>query len=226
MNERKFSFIACVNDEAMYEESLLYLRHLEIPDGFSIDFVAIRGASSMTSGYEEGRRQSDAKYKIYMHQDVLVMQKDILSRLLRCFQKDDKLGLIGLAGCRQLPESFVWWEAQEHFLNVAHTSPRQAEFLDCPSQYVPETEVQAVDGVFMATQYDVSWRADLFTGWHFYDISQSFEYRRHGYKVMLPEQTDPWIIHCTVSKVLVSDEYGYWAKVCRDEYREAWGQGI
>ena len=220
MNERKFSFIACVNDEPMYEESILYLRHLAVPEGFAVDFIAIRGAASMTSGYEEGRGKSDAKYKIYLHQDVLVMQKDILSRLLQCFRKDEKVGLIGLAGCRRLPGSFVWWEAEEHFLNVAHTSPKQAEFLDCPPQYVPEIEVQAVDGVFMATQHDVPWRTDLFTDWHFYDISQSFEYRRHGYKVMLPEQTEPWIIHCTSPKVLSSADYGYWTKICRDEYQQ------
>ena len=221
MNEKKFSFIACVNDEAMYAESLLYLRHLEIPEGYGIDFIAIRDASSMAEGYEEGRRQSDAKYKIYMHQDVLVIQKDILSRLLRCFQKDDRVGLIGLAGCRRLPENFVWWEAQQLFLNVAHTSPQLAEYLDCPPRYVPETEVQAVDGVLMATQHDVPWRADLFKAWHFYDISQSLEFRRRGYKVMLPEQTEPWIIHCTSEKVLSSEDYGYWAKACKEEYKEA-----
>ena len=221
MNERKFSFIACVNDEAMYEESLLYLRHLEIPEGFEVDFIPIRGASSMTSGYEEGRRKSDAKYKIYIHQDVLVMQKDMLSRLLQCFREDEKVGLIGLAGCRQLPESFVWWEAEMHCLNVAHTSPKQAEYLSYFPQYVPEIEVQVVDGVLMATQYEVPWRADLFKAWHFYDISQSLEFRRRGYKVMLPEQTDPWIIHCTSEKVLSSEDYGYWAKVCKEEYAEA-----
>lgn len=220
MNEWKISFIACVNDEAMYAESLLYLRHLEIPEGFEIDFISIRGASSMASGYEEGRRKSDAKYNIYLHQDVLVIQKDILFRLLQCFQKDVKIGLIGLAGAVSLPESLIWWDSPERYINVAHTSPTQAEFLSYIPQHTPTVEVKVVDGVLMATQYDIPWRADIFTGWHFYDVSQSFEYRRKGYKIILPEQTDPWIIHCTSSKVLSSADYGYWAKVCVEEYGE------
>ena len=55
--------------------------------------------------------------------------------------------------------------------------------------------VQAIDGIFMATQYDVSWRSDLFKEWHFYDISQSFEFARHGYKVVVMQQQEAWVIH-------------------------------
>lgn len=41
-------------------------------------------------------------------------------------------------------------------------------------------DVTAIDGMFMATQYDISWREDLFDGWDFYDISQSCEFTRGG----------------------------------------------
>ena len=56
-------------------------------------------------------------------------------------------------------------------------------------------EVEAVDGLLMATQYDVPWREDLFTGWDFYDVSQSFEFRRKGYRVVVPAMEEPWCIH-------------------------------
>ena len=42
----------------------------------------------------------------------------------------------------------------------------------------------------MATQYDVPWREDLFDGFDFYDVSQSFEFRKAGYTVGVPVQRD------------------------------------
>ena len=57
-DEKKIAFIACVNDEDMYEESVRYLRHLEVPQGVSVELVPVRGASSMTAGYEAARSAS------------------------------------------------------------------------------------------------------------------------------------------------------------------------
>ena len=57
------------------------------------------------------------------------------------------------------------------------------------------TSVQCVDGFMMITQYDIPWREDLFTNWHFYDISQGFEFRRAGYKVVVPYMQNSWCFH-------------------------------
>ena len=56
-------------------------------------------------------------------------------------------------------------------------------------------EVEAIDGLLMATQYDIPWREDLFDKWDFYDVSQSLEFIRHGYKVVVPYMEKPWCIH-------------------------------
>lgn len=39
-------------------------------------------------------------------------------------------------------------------------------------------EVEALDGLLIATQYDLPWREGLFQGWDIYDISQCTEFRR------------------------------------------------
>ena len=59
----------------------------------------------------------------------------------------------------------------------------------------PYQQVEAVDGLLMATQYDIPWREDLFQKWDFYDISQAFEFRRNGYQVVVPAMEKPWCIH-------------------------------
>ncbi|MGL4911649.1 MAG: glycosyltransferase, partial [Romboutsia sp.] len=55
--------------------------------------------------------------------------------------------------------------------------------------------VDAIDGLIMITQYDIKWREDIFDGWHFYDISQCFEFKKEGYKIVVPNQKKPWCIH-------------------------------
>ena len=47
----------------------------------------------------------------------------------------------------------------------------------------------------MATQYDLDWREDLFKGWDFYDVSQSAEFIKNGYQVVVPNLKDPWCLH-------------------------------
>jgi hypothetical protein len=56
-------------------------------------------------------------------------------------------------------------------------------------------DVEALDGLLLATQTDIPWREDLFDGWDFYDISQCFEMIRHGYRVVVPYQDEPWCYH-------------------------------
>jgi hypothetical protein len=63
---------------------------------------------------------------------------------------------------------------------------------------VTETEydnVETVDGFLMVTNRDISWREDIFDGWDFYDASQCAEYRRSGYKIVVPRQNSPWTAH-------------------------------
>ena len=79
-------------------------------------------------------------------------------------------------------------------------------------------EVEACDGLFLATQYDVPWREDLFTGWHLYDTSMCLEMKRHGYRCVVPNQSaDFWCIHCPREKPL-APEYKEYQKIFLREY--------
>ena len=81
-----------------------------------------------------------------------------------------------------------------------------------------DTIVEAVDGLLIATQYDIPWREDLFKHFDFYDVSQSFEMRRAGYKVLVPYQETPWVIHdSSFAKLTYYDEA---RKICLREYPE------
>jgi len=53
----------------------------------------------------------------------------------------------------------------------------------------------------MATQYNISGHSDLFDGFEFYDVSQTFEFRNKGYIIVVPAQTESTIIHNVVNKL-------------------------
>lgn len=214
----KICFITCVNDEDWYGECRLYLRHLHLPSGMEAEYLPIRGASSMCGGYHEAMDQSDAKYKVYLHQDTLVVNKHLVRDLLRIFE-DAAIGLVGVIGCRSLPRSGVWWDGLRTYGRVLHAcEPESVVDSMCRQPEGLYQEVEAVDGLFLATQYDLPWRADLFTGWHLYDTSACMEMKRKGYKVVVPNQSeDFWCIHCPKEKPLVS-EYKAYQKIFVKEY--------
>ena len=72
--------------------------------------------------------------------------------------------------------------------------------------------------MLLVTQYDVEWREDLFTGWHFYDVSMCMEMRKRGYEAVVVNQGDDyWALHCPGYKML-DLAYEEYRKIFLDEY--------
>lgn len=193
MNKQKICFIACVNNSKYEQEMLKYLNNLIIPEGYELEYLSICDAQSMAAGYNEGMRASEAKYKVYLHQDVFIVNPYFIQDILGIF-KDDKIGMLGMVGSPELPENAIMWNAPrigKLYFNAVYRS-HKSEFGRIDGDY---QEVEAVDGLLIATQYDLPWREDLFGHWDFYDVSQSQEFIRKGYKVVVPNQEHPWCIH-------------------------------
>lgn len=193
MDDKKFAFIMCVNDEDMAAEALYYISRLDIPQGYSVEDIEVVDAVSMTSGYNEGMKVSDAKYKIYLHQDVMIVNKRFLYEALDIF-KDPKIGMFGCVGSPKMPENKILWKSRA--VGASYHSNNYETFMSIfDNEKKKYMEVEALDGVIMVTQVDLPWREDVFTGWDFYDISQSYEFRKKGYKVVTPHQDIPWTFH-------------------------------
>ena len=219
MNDKKICFITCVNDEEMYRESVLYIKHLFLPEKFEIDFIAIRTAKCLTKSYNQAMRQSDAKYKVYLHQDVFIVNKNFIRDILNVFQQHEEIGMLGVAGTEKMPPVGFWWQSDfacQHVSIYDNASGKmnKVENLNCLGDYA---KVTVIDGLIMATQYDVAWREDIFDGWHFYDMSQSIEFLKAGYQVVVPNQAEPWCIH-ECGYLNLDKEYEKYRNIFLDEY--------
>ena len=195
-DSQKIDFILCCNNDFYIKECRMYLEELEIPDGFQVGTLEIRGAASMTAGYNEGMEKSDAKYKIYMHQDVFITNKHFLKDILSIFMSTDEIGMIGMVGTPYMVKSGTMWQGVRYGgfykLEERLAKGQVKRFFPICEGYM---EVEAIDGLLMATQYDIPWRDDLFQKWDFYDVSQSFEFLKAGYKVVVPGQQRVWYLH-------------------------------
>ena len=192
-NVNKIDIIICGNNKLYLDEQKKYIENLIIPDGMQLDILVVEGAKSMTSGYNEGMASSNAKYKIYMHQDTFIVNRNIISDLMTIFQ-NPQIGMIGMIGTPELPENAIMWSGNRYGKLYISVNYQAGESIigDMEKDY---EEVEAVDGFFMATQYNIPWRDDIFDKWDFYDVSQSFEFRIKGYKIVVPNMDTPWCIH-------------------------------
>jgi len=217
INDKKIAFILCVNNQMYLDECCAYLERLTVPDGYEVEVFPIWDSSSMCQAYNIGMNASDAKYKVYIHQDVFIVEENFLNNIVNIFRDNKDIGMIGMTGATDIPMSGV-------FFNVCNTGKVEVREQDLSYYYVAGrgrqqlTDVEAVDGMLIATQYDIAWREDLFINFDFYDVSQGLEFKKRGFRVVVPYQTKPWIMHdCGFPKL---DKYENNRYIFIDNYSE------
>lgn len=197
MNDHKFAFIICTNDSLLLEECVHYLDHLDVPEGYETELLTIPDAESIASAYNEAMQASDARYKIYMHQDVFILNRHLLANLLAIFSSDPKIGMIGMVGYETVAaDGIMWHESRTGCLYTrrpGNSYPALSQYryhigdgYDC---------VAEIDGFFMATSRDIPWDAERLDGWDFYDAFQSMRFLLEGYRIAVPRQKHPWCMH-------------------------------
>ncbi|WP_405117065.1 glycosyltransferase [Paenibacillus sp. FSL K6-1217] len=207
----------CVNDDELAERSQQNLKQLIKPDGFTVDLQILKNATSMAAGYDEAMLHSDAKYKVYLHQDVHILNPKFIADIVRLFSAHPSLGMLGVAGAKVLPSSGTWWDAARKYGRVIESHTGQLQPLEFTQPAGDYESVEALDGLLMVTQYDLPWRKDLFSGWHFYDASHSQEFISSGYEVGVVRQHLPWCLH-DCGPVVTSNGYEEARRIYLDQY--------
>ncbi len=210
-DEKKVSCISCVSDANAYKAMKESVKRQNLPQGYTLDFIPVYDADSMCAGYNQGMWSSDAKYKLYLHQDACLINQDVIVNMIEHFEKMPNVAMLGLAGSRHIPCSGVWWDDDTAYIQLQG---------GCQVGTARDKWNQAMvlDGFFLMTQYDMTWRDDVFSGWHFYDVSQSIEYQKKGYRVEFPRQEEGWCSHHEGSVRDVDEIFHYWREIFLQEY--------
>lgn len=196
MNNEKICFITCVSDERAYQECIFYIEHLNVPSGLNVEKIGIRNVHCISKGYNDALRKTDAKYKVYINQNTLLINENFIYDILSLFKSNKNIGMIGLAGTRKIAFNGIWKCSDDDVVANVFSIDNGKMKKFCAYDIKGDYEiVEAIDGLIMITQYDLMWRDDVFNDAYFYDISQSFEFKRKGYDVIIPKQINPWCIY-------------------------------
>jgi len=201
------AFVSCVNDETQYGICLQYINALQIPSGHTVEKIAVLGATSMAEGYQRAMEASTALYKIYLHQDVYLVHRGLLFELLHLFKTYPRLGMVGVVGPTRLNSRGRWVKNLRHChgrlweyyrpsglpasLFIKHRLLHFGRFRSFVGDYLAAV---GVDGVFMATQYDVPWMNPL-GGFELYEHVQAAEFIKSGLEVGIARQEAIWCLH-------------------------------
>ncbi len=191
---KRFAFLTCVRDDALYARLVASIDELERPKGVEIGVFSEREEHSLAAAYN--RLQTAAAgwpYKAYVHDDVVILNRSLLVDVLRLFRRR-RTALVGAAGCRYLPESCIWWDGSGVLGRVVHLVDGRREAFELEQPAGEFEPVEAVDGLCLITQRDLPWDEEI-PGFHFYDAAQSARYRLAGYDAVVPRQDEPWFAH-------------------------------
>jgi hypothetical protein len=188
------AFLCAVTDEGLFERLSRSIDELERPDGVEVETFAVRGKMSLTHAHNLLMEQArDYKYKVYVHQDVTFLNPRLIADVLAIFRRRT-VGLLGTAGCKFLPPSYVWWDGSGLYGQVLERYPDDAKLIDYEQPDGAYQVVEGLDGHFLATQYDLPWD-EAIPGAEFYEIAQCARFMLAGYEVVVPRQPEPWCFH-------------------------------
>ncbi len=175
-----------------------------------VEVIGIHDAKSLCEGYNRGAASAKGDVLIFCHDDIELAHDDFAARLLSHLQQHD---VIGLAGTSRLVSGDWGHGGPPHSHgHIIHRPPQDPAllrekmggyiYLAAGLQQAVMTNIQALDGVFIATHRRVwdalKFDADTFDGFHLYDID--FTYRAHlaGYRLAIP--LDLLLIHFSTGR--------------------------
>ena len=170
------------------------LRALSVPEGAEVQLVpAVSGRENLAAAFQVAMEQSDARYKVYVSEQLEVLDSHLLSRMLEAFHAHPDVGILGLSGTKQISTSGISYLSPQR-VGILLDAEKQA--LDGRAVDGLCESVQVLDGCLLATQHDVAWRKDLFHSALFLGASASCEQRRAGHDVAVLGEKEPacrWI---------------------------------
>ena len=219
MDNNKFAFVVMKSSEESIKLCLEAIEKIDVPENMYCDVIVVENASSKGVAYNEGMRQSDAKYKIYIDDSVVALDKYILHDFRRFFLIHANVGLVGLVGsailsdggykaCKKIYGKYLYKNALNKIEQHLYIHPLFAQKVSC------------IDSMFMVTCEDHLWDeavGDLFLG-----AAHACKFKSTGRDVCVIMQNDNKAIFSKLGTYQdsLSDEYNKQRSVFYRLYKE------
>lgn len=179
MTKEIIRFIICYDEERYLEECIYYINKLQIPLGFGIEIVSVKGVCSLSEEHNAAIQKYKGKYKIFLDQRTFIIRDTFLYDMLLLFRENPQIGMFGVLGKEAQEKTdkgrvLVWKEDSLDEIN-------------CQSGTGMERAV-SLNGMLIATQYDAEWEET----WDGLSCNQMQE---RGYEIVIPHQDSMWCLY-------------------------------
>nr|WP_231040389.1 glycosyltransferase [Pectinatus frisingensis] len=185
-------------DGVNYQRCVNAIKGLHIPNGYIVKINTWKKEKGINRAriYNCILQQSSAKYKIYISENIYLINKNLLQDILTIFKSNEIIGLIGISGIKYVPvyenDQAAIYRYGEYYYLDQNNKPQSCKYNSIPSKY--ET-VQGIGNIMFATQYDLPWREELPDMELYYNVSCSMEFIRKRLRVIVPRQLKPWCLN-------------------------------
>ncbi|MBP1639430.1 MAG: hypothetical protein H6Q17_1013 [Bacteroidetes bacterium] len=155
-----------------------------------------RNTYSIFEAYNEGVKRAKYPYLCFMHEDVRFHTQDWGNNLIKHFQSDNSVGLIGVVGTHFIPKTLSYWcdttLLSGRLIQGQTINNRYTHTLVEHTQYTLEKnfiEAAAIDGFWFSIKRnlfnEIAFDEKLHEGFHFYDMDISMQVISNNYKIII-----------------------------------------
>ena len=187
MDDKKIELIFYNANGKFATDFLEAAQNVSVPAGYSLKVSPVSGEEKYFA-YNSAMKNSDAKYKIYLDENSIITEKNFLNDVLKIFESDKNIGMIGCSGAIQLSTHGICFSSAQRCGKVQiGTNKNIKDWGTIDGDYC---EVEVVDDFFIATQYDIPFKEEFE---NFGATAQCVEFKRAGYKNVVIRQAEPFI---------------------------------
>lgn len=158
---------------------------------------------SLSEVYNKGLNESKNDIVVFIHDDLIIDEKNITPKIVKLFNKNPDYGIIGIAGTTLLTTG-KWWEDRSTMYGVVgHIQNNKRHVNKYSKQTFIDTlkEVVVVDGLFMMVHKKRIKHTfnEEFKDFHFYDLPICVENFLDGVKIGVTTRFD--VTHKSIGEV-------------------------
>ena len=187
-NEKKFAFLVRKSNEALYDSCLKSLQSLRLPAGYEAELFTLAAEAPYAAQANRALALSNAKYKIYINDDLRLVYAHLLADLLTIFE-NESIGMVGALGSRSLPTDGNVLGADDK--QGAVYVPAKKGLSELRFGEGEEASPQATASVrfvlpsFFATQEDLPWNESCETQYYAV-LAQCRGFEKAGRRLVVP----------------------------------------
>ena len=205
LDGRKIAVLVRKADQARYDFCMVSLQNAEWPKGYAVEYFMIDAARPYAAQVNKVLAETDAKYKIYINDDVCLVRKQAIKEMLAIFE-DEGIAMLGIFGSQSLPVSGNLFDSSYKCGAVylpTEGDISEMRFGDVTGDVM---DVCCLLPAFFATQRDIPWDEYSYKRQYYAVLEHSYAMRRFVGRVVISMPAEIWCAYQVPGVSLDVDE--------------------